>query len=339
MKFDFVIGNPPYQENAEATSDNPVYDKFMDAAFEVSDRVELITPARFLFNAGKTPSAWNKKILNDEHFKILDYIEKSWDVFPNTKIRGGICISYHNLTKNYGAIKVFSPFVIMNSVIKRVLSYPGFEDLSKIMYLQNRLNLDELYKDYPNYKNIIGSQGKEKRFDTGIFEKLPIFTEEKVDSNQFKVYGVVKKKRIYRYFPLKYTEQEHGNLNKYKVVIMKSNGEGIFGEVIASGDVLEPMVGYTQSFIGIGSFDSVDEAISCQKYLKTKFLRAMLDVKKVTQDNPPDTWSCVPLQDFTDDSDIDWSASIANIDKQLYKKYGLSQEEINFIETNVKEMV
>lgn len=74
------------------------------------------------------------------------------------------------------------------------------------------------------------------------------------------------------------------------------------------------------------------------KYIKSKFARAMLNVLKITQHLTPDVWKYVPRQDFTDKSDIDWSVSIANIDKQLYKKYGLSEEEIAFIETNVKEM-
>lgn len=80
------------------------------------------------------------------------------------------------------------------------------------------------------------------------------------------------------------------------------------------------------------------EANNCLAYIKTKFLRTMLGILKITQDNNRDTWRMIPLQDFTLSSDIDWSQSVANIDKQLYKKYNLSDEEINFIETNVKEM-
>lgn len=338
MKFDFIIGNPPYQEETEGTSDTPVYNAFMDATYEIGEKVELITPARFLFDAGKTPKAWNRKMLDDEHLKVLYFEEKSMDVFANTKIRGGICVTYRDSLTNFGAIKVFSPFAEMNTVLKKVLSYPGFTDISTIMTLQNRLNLDALYADYPEYRNVIGSKGKERRFESGIFEKLPIFTEERVSDDQIKVYGVVKKKRLYRYFPMKYTEQGHKNLDKYKAVIMKSNGEGIFGEIIASVDILEPGVGYTQSYIGLGAYDTREEAERCGKYLRTKFLRALLCTKKVTQDNPPDTWVCVPLQDFTANSDIDWSVPIKAIDQQLYKKYGLSDEEISFIETHVKEM-
>ena len=143
---------------------------------------------------------------------------------------------------------------------------------------------------------------------------------------------------MFRYFPLKYVELSHDNLLKYKAVIMKSNGVGLFGEIIAAVDVLEPNVGYTQSFIGIGAFDNRSSAVNCEKYLRTKFVRALLCVKKVTQDNPPDTWVCVPSQDFSDNSDIDWSKSVKQIDQQLYAKYGLNADEIVFIESHVKEM-
>ena len=98
------------------------------------------------------------------------------------------------------------------------------------------------------------------------------------------------------------------------------------------------MVGYTGSFIGIGTFDTQAEAENCMKYIKTKFARAMLGTLKVTQDNPIETWANVPIQDFTPNSDIDWSVSIQEIDHQLYKKYKLDKGEIAFIEKNVKAM-
>lgn len=86
FKFDFVIGNPPYNEDFENSGDNgnyakPVYNQFMDAAYEIAKKVELIHPARFLFNAGSTPKDWNKKMLNDKHFKVLKYEANSKNVF------------------------------------------------------------------------------------------------------------------------------------------------------------------------------------------------------------------------------------------------------------------
>ncbi len=93
MKFDFIIGNPPYQEETQGTSDTPVYNQFMDAAYELADKVELITPARFLFDAGKTPKAWNEKMLNDPHLKVLWYEQSSGKVFQNTDIKGGVAVT------------------------------------------------------------------------------------------------------------------------------------------------------------------------------------------------------------------------------------------------------
>ena len=82
----------------------------------------------------------------------------------------------------------------------------------------------------------------------------------------------------------------------------------------------------------------LDEAEATLKYVKTKFARAMLGILKVTQNNAKPTWKYVPLQDFTSSSDIDWSKSVHEIDLQLYRKYGLDEKEIEFIETHVKEM-
>ena len=99
-----------------------------------------------------------------------------------------------------------------------------------------------------------------------------------------------------------------------------------------------PLIGHTESFISIGEFETKCEAQAALKYIQSKFARTMLGVLKVTQDNPPETWRFVPLQDFTSSSDIDWSVSVREVDRQLYAKYGLTQEEIDFIETHVKEM-
>lgn len=121
-------------------------------------------------------------------------------------------------------------------------------------------------------------------------------------------------------------------------MLPKSNGSGAIGEVLSTPLIGEPLIGYTQTFISIGAFTNVYEAQNAFKYIKGKFSRAMLGILKITQDNNKETWRMVPIQDFTTTSDIDWSKSIAEIDRQLYAKYGLDENEINFIETKVKEM-
>jgi len=137
--------------------------------------------------------------------------------------------------------------------------------------------------------------------------------------------------------------KEVSNLYKYKVMIPKAGGSGAIGEVLPTplvGTPLvgTPLVGFTETFISIGETDSKDEAEAALKYVKTKFARTMLGILKVTQNNTKTAWKFVPLQDFTLSSDIDWSKSIHEIDLQLYRKYGLDEKEIKFIETHVKEM-
>lgn len=99
-----------------------------------------------------------------------------------------------------------------------------------------------------------------------------------------------------------------------------------------------PGIGCTETYITVGSVDSEYEAEAIARYIKTRFARTMIGVLKVTQNYAKPTWAYVPLQDFTPNSDIDWSQSVAGIDRQLYAKYGLDDEEIEFIESHVKEM-
>ena len=342
MKFDYVIGNPPYQEMLENTSDRPVYNDFMEASYRISDKVELITPARFLFNAGKTPKEWNQKMLNDPHLTVLMYEQQSAKVFANTDIKGGVVVTYRDETKNYGEIGTFTSYPALNAIVKKVVHKGSFSSIEDWIFVQNKFDLEMLYTDHPEYRKIVGSGGKEKRLTTPIFSQLGVFSDERRNQTDLKILGLISNKRFYRYIDPKYIEQ-HENLKKYKVILPKSNGSGAIGEVLSTpliGEPLigEPLIGYTQSFISIGALDTKNEAEALLKYVKSKFMRTMLGVLKVTQDNNKSVWKYVPLQDFTAHSDIDWSKSVAEIDQQLYRKYDLTADEIEFIETHVKEM-
>ena len=343
MKFNVIVGNPPYQIKKEGTSDNPIYHLFMDVAYQLSEKVALITPGRFLFNAGKTPKTWNEKMLNDIHLKVALYQNKSSEVFPEIDMPGGIAITIRDKQQTYEKIGVFSKYEKLNTILHKVINLKNFEPIDRIIFTQNKFDLVKLFKDYPSYRKVIGSNGREKRLTTSIFDQLPIFSEKPKYDNDVCILGLIRNIRTYRYIPAKYLEL-HENVNKFKVFLPKSNGSGALGEVIPTPLIGEPVIGKkatgcTQSFISIGEFESNISAKSCQKYLKTKFTRTMLGVLKVTQDNNKDVWRFVPLQDFTSKSDIDWSKSITEIDKQLYKKYKLTKEEIEFIESMVKPMI
>ena len=339
FKFDVVIGNPPYQEEAGGTSssDKPIYNYFMDEAYKIGDTVELITPGRFLFNAGATPKAWNRKMLSNKNVKVLYYETDSSKVFQNTDIKGGVAVTIFDRNQDFGEIGTFTVFSELNSILKKAMpSIKKNGALTDIIFSQNKFNLDKLNAHYPELKRT------DKRLESNIFN-LDIFTNEKKSSDDLKILGVIKNKRVYKFVDKSYIDIDKTNLYDYKVLLPKSNGSGTLGEVVSTpliGTPLigTPLIGYTRTFIGVGSFKTKFEANAALKYVKSKFARVMLGVLKVTQDNNPGKWKYVPLQDFTSNSDIDWTKSIPEIDQQLYKKYGLSSEEIGFIETHVKEM-
>lgn len=336
MKFDVIVGNPPYHITTERTSDAPIYHFFMDIAYDLCNKVSFITPARFLFDAGKTPTEWNKKMLSDIHLKVVLYNPKSSDVFPNVDIKGGVAVTYRDASKDYGYIGTFTAYEELNSIVRKVIS-KSENTLDTEIYVQNKFVLSELYNDYPHYQALIGSNGREKRLTTSIFDFDEIFYDAKQNDNDLYVLGLVKNVRIYKYIQLKYIEPSD-NIMKYKVILPKSNGTGALGETLSTPLIGSPLMGYTQSFIGIGAFNNINEAEACLKYIKSKFARVMLGVLKATQDNNRDVWRLVPLQDFTSRSDIDWSKSVAEIDQQLYAKYGLDESEIAFIESKIKPM-
>ena len=337
MKFNAVVGNPPYMLKQDATSDTPIYHQFMELGFQLSPLATFITPGRFLFDAGKTPKEFNSKMLNDDYFKVVRYEPDSTKVFEKVDIKGGIAITMHNTNMKYGRIIRFTSHDELHTILKKVIEHKDFDSIDKLIYLQNKFNLTELYKDYPEYKTIIGSNGREKRLTTSIFNQLDMFSSVRKNDEDLEIIGLINNNRVYRYIPKRYIEA-HENLYKYKVVIPKSNGSGAIGEVLSTPILGEPILGYTQSFIGIGAFEKEAEADAALKYVKTKFMRTMLGILKVTQDNNTDVWKFVPLQDFTSNSDIDWSQSIPDIDRQLYSKYNLSDDEIDFIEKMIKPM-
>lgn len=359
MKFDVVVGNPPYQENQENNNKGEaIYNYFYDLAAEISDKYVLISPARFLFNGGLTPKPWNKKMLNDPHLNVEYFEQNSSKIFPNTDIKGGLSIIYRDIDKNFGAIGNFIPNNILRGLAKQFENNPE-SSLPSIMF-GGRSDLkfnDKFLEKYPdsiqkrieqiqrkNPKVTTLSNNEEYELKSSTFDSLDyVFSEvEPNDSqNYWKILGLYNNNRTYRWINRDYMTARYPNNNnllKYKVFVPKANGSGAIGEVLSTPLIGTPLESATPTFISIGAFDDLVEAENLLKYIKTKFARMLLGILKITQDNPPQKWKYIPLQDFTSDSDIDWTKTISEIDQQLYAKYHLSQEEINFIETNIKSM-
>ena len=343
MKFDFVIGNPPYQD--ETLGENkgyapPIYHLFLDGAYKVADKVELIHPARFLFNAGSTPKAWNQKMLSDPHLKVLHYEQDASRIFANTEIKGGVAITYHDENEDYGAIGTFTLFDELNTIIHKIHYHPSFESLSVIVVTSYAYHFTEaMHKDHPEAASQL-SKGHAYDLKSNVFERIPqvFFDIQPQDGQKYiQILGRKGNDRVYKYIREDYINNVI-NLHKYKIYLPKANGAGALGEVLSPPVLAEPGTGSTETFLSIGAFETEEEAQATLKYIKTKFARIMLGVLKTTQDITPQKWEHVPLQNFAPASDIDWTKSIPEIDQQLYKKYGLDKTEIQFIETHVKEM-
>lgn len=204
------------------------------------------------------------------------------------------------------------------------------------------MRLSAVKKKHPNVVDLAPNEEYELKSSTlDTLSSLFIDTEPKDGKKYYKILGLVNSKRVFRWIERRYMTARYpnnNNINKYKLLFSEANNSGVFGETLSQLVILGPMESATPTFISIGKFNTKSEAENLMKYIKTKLVRALLGIIKKTQHTAPPNWAYVPLQDFTDNSDIDWSKSIAEIDQQLYKKYKLTDEEINFIETKVKEM-
>lgn len=352
MKFDVVVGNPPFQEGAYQ-----LYANFYRLAISVGDEVSLIFPSSWQLPKDKNGLSLlnNKEVKHDSQIISIDNLK---DAFPG--IIGAKSTNIVHWKRGYnnglnGKQLIYNngkdPQVVELHIDNYLFEKPkklieisnkveislGFDSIFRHIYLQNKFDLKQVYKWNSNLKSKVKSNGKEKRLRTNIFKSLPeVFQKEKSRNDDVLIYGLDGLTRTTRYVKRNFL-LKHPNLDKYKVLIPKAVTAG-FGEKLTEPLVVPPGVGYTETFLGFGSFNTEIEAQNLKKYVKTKFSRALLGVLKMTQDTAPDKWKKVPMQDFTYESDIDWSESIPEIDQQLYKKYDLNQKEINFIEEKVKSM-
>lgn len=342
MKFDAVVGNPPYQEEGLNTRKSPIYHYFYDLSFALSDKATLITPARFLFKAGQTSKDWMDKILNDPHFKVVRYFQKSAEVFPSVDIKGGVVIAYRDAKRNFGKIKFFSEYQELRSILAKVQAHNQFKEgeFAELVSSQGLYKFaNSIFDEFPRILKIQG-KGTGAKITSKSFENLTeVFLHEKPNNEYtyIQILGRIKNDRVYRWIKKDYV-QTNEYLEYYNIFVPEANGTGAIGEVLSTPIIGTPMIGHTDTFLSIGQFKTKLEAENCLKYVRSKFARTMLGTLKATQHNPRDTWSNIPLQNFTSSSDIDWDKPVSDIDQQLYHKYALSEDEIKFIEKMIRPM-
>lgn len=336
IKFDVVVGNPPYQIEGDGQRKEPIYHLFYDSTFNIARVVTLITPGRFLFEVGQTPREWMRRMLNDDNLKVVRYVADSTKVFETVVIKGGIAITLRDKSQKFGKIGVFTSYEELNTIYKHVFktSKKYMSDLvsSRGMYKYT----EQMFMDYPEADQL-QADGAGYQVTPKSFEQKEFPYSQEYKQEDLAIWGRLDGHRVKQYISSMYI-QNNPFIDRYNVLIPKAVGKGELGEIIPDPMICKPQEGHTDTFLSIGQFKTEFEARACWKYISTKFARALWGMLKITQNSTKDTWANVPLQNFTENSDIDWSESIEDIDRQLYKKYELDQPEIDFIEQMIKPM-
>ena len=346
VKFDVVIGNPPYQESDNKSgngSATPLYDKFIELSISIKPKyISLITPSVW-FLGGKGLDNFRRKMLEDIHIKSFHNYVTPNDVFQNVSLRGGV--NFFVWDANFNNTKYFiHTETIKNSKIVdssdrpyRLLDLDLFiSDSRAYTLLQNMLERNYISLDFEDKKLMLYGFVSERN-PFGIATTMKDFGDEN-DDNDVKIYA--SKGRV-RFLPRSTIKRNLELVDSYKVLTAFANNIGTdLPDDNLNTIVSEPKSACTETYLVIGGNLKLtrDTANNLSKYLKTKFVRMLIMLAKANQNGTRKTYRFVPLQSFTSDLDIDWSQSIAEINQQLYRKYELSEEEIIFIEENIKEM-
>lgn len=345
VKFDVIIGNPPYQEmdgGAQASA-SPIYQNFVKVSKEMNPKyISLIMPSRW-FAGGKGLDDFRDEMLNDVRISELHDWLTPEDIFPNTNIRGGVC--YFLWDKDYNN----------KSELARVVTYENNKIISDIMRSMKLEGLDIFIRDsrainiLSKVVNIQKELHNNEWLDSYVSPRKPFgFTGALVKDDKFHdtPNGLIEPIKCYAKGVIGYLDQQDISvrkewIDKWKVYTARANNIGTelnddnFNTIIGT-----PKTICTETYLVIGADLNLDERSSnnLSVYLKTKFSRYLHSLAKSSHDATRTTYRFIPLQDFSDSGDIDWSVSISKINSQLYKKYRLTNDEINYIEAKIKPM-
>jgi len=343
MKFNVIVGNPPYQQKDGGANKNfasPIYNEFVDIAKKLNPNcISMIMPTRW-YAGGSDLGEFRDQMLNDTHISELHDFLKPELIFQNINLRGGIC--YFLREKDYDNTISLTKVFTYNDDLTPKIHTRSLKTEDTDILIRHNLAVEMLKK--------IKSHSEFTSFEIHISALRPFgfrgyFTKDEKfrDSNRGLKNPVIcygKGKKI-GYLKREEITKNTEWIDKYKVFTPRANNIG----TELNDDNLNTFIGApkticTESYIVVGVDLELTESTAKNlcKYFTTKFARFQHSVGKASQDATSKTYKFIPLQNFTSKSDIDWSKSIEEIDKQLYKKYGLTKEEIKFIEIMIKPM-
>lgn len=340
MKFNAVVGNPPYQieGGSGGSNDAPIYQLFATFAENLkANCISLIMPSRW-FAAGRENllGEFRSRMINNSSLEKLIVFSNATDIFTNVEIKGGIC--YYLINNNYNG-KCCYILHEDSSIIESIRDLTTFDIIirnpqlakivQKIVKFKNAKYVDSIISNDTPFG--ISSNPKSSK-------KNPMKIYEDCNSHHnTKLYHIEKLVRKVGYVDRTYITKNSKYIDKWKVFVPGAGGSGNDPYVLGKPIVAPSNSVCSQSFL-FAAFDDDIQANNFKSYLLTKFFRALVSAIKISQSAPNRVYKFVPIQDFTNSSDIDWSKSIPAIDKQLYSKYGLTQDEIDFVENRIKPM-
>ena len=324
MKFDVIIGNPPYQLNdggGTGSSATPIYNTFVENAISLKPKyISMIIPSRW-FAGGKGLDEFRNQMLKDKHLSLLVDFADSADCFPNQVIAGGVC--YFLWSRDHDGLCMVQnrkKDKIVSSELRKLDNYPVFVRENNAVGIVEKVlskkekTLDEIVYSRNIYNLNSNEQGHEER-----------------KANDVVLYSL----KGVSYIERNKVNDRENLIDSYSVIMTKAMSGG--NKPSANGDylvisntmrVLKPGEVCTETYLCIGKFDNENEANNLSKYLKTKFFRFLLLQALSSINISKEKFLFIPLLDF----------STAYDDKMLYEKYGLSEKEINLIETTIREM-
>lgn len=343
IKFNVVIGNPPYQQKdggAQASA-KPIYNNFVDVAKKLNpNHIAMIMPTRW-YAGGKGLDDFRDQMLNDIHISELHDFLKPDLIFPNINLRGGIC--YFVRDKNYDNTKNLTKVYTYKDRLIPNINNRNLKTKDSDIFIRHNLAVGIIEKvksnlEFKSFEKYISAR-KPFGLEANIIKNAKIFKPNKkglttpvICYGKGKQVGYLKKEEI--------TKNKNW-IDKYKVYTARANNIG----TELNDDNLNTFIGLpnticTESYIVVGIDLELNDLSSSNlcNYFKTKFARFQHSVGKASQDATSKTYKFIPLQNFNTDSDINWNTSIDEIDQQLYTKYNLDCDEIEFIKSMIKEM-